>query len=172
VLLPLLAVAALVAALPSASRPAPVRAASVSPFLPRPPFGGPRQIVFYAHLKTAVRRGRAYELRVDPAWWLGGVTASRAAREDTGSGDVPNDYLIVEEGHRLLTYVVPPTARVTVITNERPAGIEATRIPVSELPRVARGLSPRGHRLFEPKAGFWIRAATDTVLAMDQQYQP
>ena len=167
-LLPLVAVAILVAALPASSG----RATPVSPFLPRPPYAGPRELVVYGHLAGIAPRGRGFLLRVDPAAWLGGLTASRAARADTGSGDVPNDYYIVDESHRLLTYVVPPTARVTVITNDAPAGIRATRIPVSDLPRVVRGRNPRGHRLFEPKAGFWIRVATDTVRSLDQQYQP
>ena len=164
-----------VAAIPVASHRAaarPVSARRVSPFLPRPPYSGPRETVFYAHLASIAPRGRGYALRVDPAFYLSGLTASRAAREDTGSSDVPNDHYIVEEGHRLLTYIVPPTARVTVMTNDRPAGIKATRIPVSELPRVVRGRNPRGHTLFEPKAGFWVRVATDTVRSLDQQYQP
>ena len=61
-------------------------------------------------------RGFRIEVRFDPAWFLSGVTASRAALEDTGSSDVPNDNYVVEEGHRLLTYLVPETAHITVLT--------------------------------------------------------
>src|SRR5919197_2880929 len=94
-----------------------------------PPAASAGQQTLYGHVKSLTRKGARFELRFDPAWWLTGVTASRAKREDTGSSDVPNDYYIVEEGHRLLTYVVPATARVTVLTRGRPT----TAITVSEL---------------------------------------
>jgi hypothetical protein len=152
--------------------PAATAAATASPFLPRPPYAGPRQIVFYGHVRSLKRKGVRYELRVDPALWLGGVTASRAALQDTGSPVVANDYYIVDEGHRLLTYVVPPGAHVTVITNAPGVGIRATQVSVAELSQLLSSRNPRKRVLFEPKAGFWIRAATDTVRALDQQYQP
>ena len=45
-------------------RPSPALAASsASPFLPRPPFAPPRQIVLYAHVTSLVRRGGHWELR-------------------------------------------------------------------------------------------------------------
>jgi hypothetical protein len=103
------------------------------------------------------------------------VTANRAAADDKviRRGDtVPNDYYIRDEGHRLLTYIVPASARITVITNTRATGIRATPISAPELAQIVRGRNPKGRALFEPKNGFWIRVATDTVRALDQQYQP
>ena len=85
-------------------------------------------MVLYGHIKKLTRKGGHYELCFDPAWFTSGVTASSAALEDTGSGDVPNDNYIVEEGDRLLTYLVPTSARVTVLTNDA-KGISSTPIP-------------------------------------------
>jgi hypothetical protein len=132
----------------------------------RTPTAPPRELVQYGHVKSLVRKGRRFELRFDPALWLGGVTARRAAAQD--GRDVSNDYYVVDEGHRLLTYLVPPTARVTVLTG----ATRATAITVSELAQIVKGRNPRRRPLFEPSAGFWIRTATDTVRALDQQYQP
>jgi hypothetical protein len=157
-----LSAAILVAALSASSR-----LFAASPSL----VGPPGEIVLYGHIKSLSKEGRRYEMRVDPAWWLQGVTAQRAAVEDKSirrGEPVPNDYYIVDESHRLLTYVVPTTARVTVLTR----GISSTAIPVSELAQIVKGKNPKHRRLFEPKAGFWIRVATDTVRSADQQYQP
>src|SRR5512132_2476207 len=76
-------------------------------------------LVFYGHVKSLKPAASGYELRVDPALWLGGLTAQRAAVEDKvlpPGGPVPNDYYIRDEGHRLLTYRAPAGARVTVLT--------------------------------------------------------
>ena len=127
-------------------------------------------MVLYGHIKKLTREGGHYELRFDPAWFTSGVTASRAALEDTGSSDVPNDNYILEEGHRLLTYVVPNSARVTVLTSDA-KGISSTPIPVSELARIVNGGKHR--KLFEPlESGVWIRVSVDTVRELDQQYRP
>ena len=53
-------------------------------------------MALYGHIKKLTRKGGHYELRFDPAWFTSGVTASRAALEDTGSSDVPNDNYVVE----------------------------------------------------------------------------
>ncbi len=132
----------------------------------------PRQNVVYGHIKSLKRNGHNFELRFDPAWWLTGVTAQRAKREDTGSGDVTNDYYIVEEGHRLLTYVVPATGHVAVLTRGAQG---TTTISVAELAQIVRGKNPRHRQLLERKAGFWIRIGNkypSPALALDQQYQP
>ena len=120
--------------------------------------------LMYGHIESLTPRGDGFEMQFDPAWWLNGETASRAALEDTGSRDVPNDYYIVEEGHRLLTYLVPATARVSVLTG---GGPETTAIQVSELARMVNDEQPR--------AGFWIlvdHRYPSPVLSLDQQYQP
>jgi hypothetical protein len=159
--LAVLSAAVLLAAVPAAR----LFAASASLFAP------PGEIVLYGHVKSLAKKGRRFEMRVDPAWWLQGVTAERAAVEDKvirPGEPVPNDYYIVDESHRLLTYLVPATAHVTVLTR----GVASTAIRVSELAQIVMGKNPKHRRLLEPKAGFWIRVATDTVRSADQQYQP
>src|SRR2546428_9657155 len=139
-----------------------------------PPAARPGQTTLYGHVKSLARKGDHFEMRFDPAWWLTGVTAQRAALADTGSSDVPNDYYIVEEGHRLLTYVVPTTAHVTVLTRNG-VGIPATAIPVSELAQIVKGKNPKHRQLMEPKAGFWILIGSkfpSPRLSLGQQYQP
>jgi hypothetical protein len=142
-----------------------------SGFLLLPPAASAGQMVLYGHIKRLTRKGIRFELRFDPAWFTSGLTASRAKLEDTGSSDVPNDNYIIEEGHRLLTYLVPTSARVTVLTNQGTRGISATPISVAELARIVNGGKHR--KLFEPLAsGVWIRVRIDTVRELDQQYQP
>jgi hypothetical protein len=69
-----------------------------------------------------------------------------------------------------LTYLVPTTARVTVVTNNS-KGIASTPITVSELARIVNGGTHR--KLFEPlDSGVWIRLHGDTVRELDQQYRP
>jgi hypothetical protein len=154
---------------------APARPAAASNqqsgFILTPPAAPAGQMVLYGHIKKLTRKGRHYELRFDPAWFTSGVTASRAKLEDTGSSDVPNDNYVIEEGHRLLTYLVPTTARITVLVNHGTKGIDSTPITVAELARIVNGGPHR--KLFEPLAsGIWIRVRIDTVRELDQQYQP
>jgi hypothetical protein len=148
------------------SSSSPSAAPSPSPSVPdRPPN------VLYGHIKSMVQTGRAFELRFDPAWWLTGVAAQRAALEDTGSSDAPNDYYTVEEGHRLLTFVVPPDAQVNVLTG----AAEKTSIPAAELAEIVNGRNPEHRQLFESEAGFWLRIGEqypNSALVLDQQYQP
>jgi hypothetical protein len=139
-------------------------------------FSPPREQVLYGHIKTLTRVGARYQLRFDPAWWLGGTTANRAAVEDRviPPGDVvPNDYYVRDETHRLLTYRVPATARATVLTTSA-CCVRSTVIPISELAQIVKGRNPRQRRLYVPgnRLGFWARAVIDTVRSLDQQYQP
>ena len=138
--------------------------------------GAPQEVVFYGHIKSLTRRGSRFELRFDPAWLLFGVTAERAAVEDRvlqPGEPVPNDSYTVEGGHRLLTFVVLPTAQVTVLTK----GLRSTTIPVSELAQIIRGKNPRHRSLFDPSnsSGFWIRVGNkypNPAVSLNQQYHP
>jgi hypothetical protein len=126
------------------------------PLLRLPPAAAAGEFTMYGHIKSLTRRGARFELRFDPAWWLTGATAGQASFEDTGSRDVPNDYYVLEEGHRLLTFLVPANAHVTVLRH----GTCTTPITVA---RLARSIPPDG---------FWIRVRIDTVRSLDQQYRP
>jgi hypothetical protein len=133
--------------------------------------GPPPVLVQYGHVRSLVRKGGRYELRLDPAFWLGGATASHAAVEDgvIRPGEaVPNDYYIRDEGRRQLTYLVPTTARVTIVTS----GPRSTAITVPELAQILKGRNPNNRQIFGRSLGFWVRVATDTVRSLDQQYQP
>jgi hypothetical protein len=121
-----------------------------------PPATATGSVALYGHIKSLRRKGGRFELRFDPALLLTGATASRAALEDTGSADVPNDSYTADESHRAYTFLVPATARVTHLTNSTCS----TRTTVAKL---AKAVSP---------AGFWLRVRGDTVRSLDQQYQP
>jgi hypothetical protein len=131
--------------------------------------------VLYGHIASLERSGDAYQLAFDPAWFLAGETANRAAAEDglVSPGEpVPNDHYVVDEGHRLLHYRVAGDATVTVLTrNGDPGTIGGTPISVAELVKVVDGTSTLD--LFEPlDSGVWITVDIDTVRAVQQQYQP
>ena len=123
--------------------------------LPRATPAGQQSL--YGHISSLTRRGNHYLLRFDPAWLLSGVTASRAAFEDTGSADVPNDTYTRDETHKLLTFLVPANAQVTVLTH----ATCSTRTTVAKL---ARSTTPRRR--------FWIQVRIDTVRSIDEQYHP
>lgn len=138
--------------------------------------GAPPELVLYGHIKSLTSKGSAFELRFDPAWLLTGSAAERAAVEDgvlQPGEPVANDSYVVEEGHRELTYAVPATARVTVLSQR----LRPTAISVSELTQILDGKNPRHRSLFDPtnRSGFWIRVGNkypNPVIALDQQYHP
>jgi hypothetical protein len=134
--------------------------------------GAPVEFVQFGYLKSMTPQGGGYKLRFDPAWFLMGETANVAAAEDGAvepGEPVPNDNYRLDEGHRLLTYVVPANARVTVL-KDSPDGKPST---VAELAQLVAGKNPFSRPLFEPlRTGFWIRVRIDTVRSLDQQYRP
>jgi hypothetical protein len=115
-------------------------------------------------------------LKFVPALLLSGVTANVAQAEDQGTTCAPsacppvaNDNYVLNEDHRLLTYLVPATARVTALTT----GVKGTPITVAQLAGIVSGKNPLGHSLWEGlDTGVWIRVRIDTVRSIDQQYHP
>ena len=151
--------------------PAATTAPSQTPRLAAPP----ATLTQYGYVRSLVPSGSRYLLRFDPALWLSGQTANRAAIEDgvIAPGDaVPNDYYIRNESKKQLAYTVLPGARVTVVTNSASGGLRTTRIAVSELAAIAAGRNPKKRNLYAPSLGYWIRIAGDRVTRLDQQYQP
>ena len=133
-----------------------------------------QQIAQFGYIKSLTRKGSGFELRFDPAWFVSGQTANTAAAED-GAVDagqpVPNDNYVVDESDRVLTYLVPDTARVTILTRDSTAPLYETTSTVAELERIVNGGDHRP--LFEPlDSGVWIRVHNDTVCTLDQQYRP
>jgi hypothetical protein len=146
-------------------------------FLRLPPATKAGEQVFYGHIKSLTPSGRRYVLRFDPAWLLEGITAQRAAVADgvlPPGESVPNDNYTRDESHRLLTFLVPRTARVTVLTNPGTSGITSTPVTVSEFAQILKGKNPLHRRLFGSPAGFgfWARVAIDNVRSLDEQYHP
>jgi hypothetical protein len=148
------AIAAVSAPSQSEAAPAAKRSCTFAT-LPRATAAGRQS--FYGHISSLKRQGSRYVLRFDPAFLLSGLTASRAAREDTGSGDVPNDTYTRDETHKLLTFLVPANASVTVLTHVTCS----TRTTVAKL---ATSTTPRRR--------FWISVRIDTVRSIDEQYHP
>ena len=137
---------------------------------------GTGQLSLFGHIKALAKKGSRYELRFDPAFVLTGVTASRAAVEDKvlrPGEPVPNDYYIRDETHKLLTYLVPAGARVTVLVNPGTGPRPAT-ITVAELSQIVKGRNPKGRPLYDTAngLGYWALVDADTVRSLDQQYQP
>jgi len=129
----------------------------------------------FGHVASLEPAGDGYRMRFDPAWFTSGVTANVAAAEDgvVEPGEpVPNDNYRVEEGHRLLTYLVPADTPVTVLTREGdPASFGATPVSVAQFAELVDGDAPV--ELYEPlDTGVWIRVNVDTVCSIDQQYAP
>jgi hypothetical protein len=141
-----------------------------------PPAAAAGELVQWGHVKSLQRNGARWLLRFDPAWWLSGVAAERAAVQDKviRPGEaVPNDYYVVDETHRLLTYAVSGGARVSVLTGSTCA----TRIGVDELAAIVAGRNPRHRPLYDRgnHLGFWIVVGAkypNAVRSLDQQYQP
>lgn len=129
----------------------------------------------FGHIASLTQTDGGFELRLDPAWFTSGVTANVAAAEDGAVEEgepVPNDNYVVDETHRLLTYRVAPTARITVLTSHGdPARFGATPITVRQLAQLVDGGTPV--KLFEQlDTGVWVRVHVDTACAIDQQYRP
>jgi hypothetical protein len=136
-------------------------------------FTPPATIVQFGHIKSIKAVGGAYELKLDPAYWLEGLTAQRAAKE--AGQEVDNDYYILDPDHRLLTYRLPTSAAATVLTNSS-GGIKSTRVPIAELAQIVKGRNPAHRPLLENGSqrtlGYWVKTRIDTVKALDEEYQP
>ena len=128
--------------------------------------------VFYGHIRSMTETSPGhYELRLDPEWWLTGVAAQHAALESTGSSDVPNDYVTVDEGHRLLTFPVLDDAQIALLTG----AAEHATISADELAQIVNGRNPEHRQIFEPDAGWWIQIGErypNPAVVLYQQYQP
>ena len=154
------AAALLVAALATAAA-----AQRGAPLLTLPRAAKAGQQTQYGYIHSLTRSGHnRYILRFDPAWFLTGYTAERAKLEDTGSRDVPNDYYVVDDTHRLLSYVVPAGTPVTVLTH----GTDTTAISVATLAKRLRSGQQKS-------LDFWLLIGNKyptPVLSIDQPYRP
>lgn len=154
-------------------------APSQTPQLRLPPATPAGQTILFGHVKSLGRKGGRDVLTFDPALWLKGAAAKNAAAQDKAKpkGRVPNDYYIVDEGHRLLTFVVAKTAQISVLTR---GGRGVTTIGLPEFAQLLQGKNPKKRPLVAPLRGFaktygfWIRTRSkfpNAVRSIDQQYQ-
>jgi hypothetical protein len=173
VALALVALAAVVAAGCSSTETVTTTVTVATP--PQTDLGPPRQRVEFGHIKSLTRDRGRYELRWDPAEFLSGETANLAAAQDGAvepGEPVPNDNYVVDESHRLYTYVVRPGAKVTVLTN-RGNGILETPVSVAQLASLVQGETVPGVKLYESlDSGIWLTTDIDKVTKIDQQYRP
>jgi hypothetical protein len=119
------------------------------------------QQTLFGHIVSLRRAGARFVLRFDPAWHLSGYPAEEVMLAQTGSRDVPNDSVEVDETHRALSFLVPASARVTVLQH----AICPTPATVAYL--AAHAGSHRN--------GFWVTLAArypNPVLELDEQYHP
>ena len=102
---------------------------------------GPPSELEFGYINSLKLDGEDFRMKFDPAWFLSGETANVAAAEDGAvepGEPVPNDNYRVDEGHRLLTYRVPSTAEVTVLTD----GPSGTPVTVAQLADLVAGENP------------------------------
>ena len=129
--------------------------------------------VEYGHIESLTRKSGRWVMRFDPALMLSGVTANTAAAEDgvVAPGEpVPNDNYVVDESHRLYTYLVADDARITVLTRGGDQ-LQFTPLTVVGLAAIVDGTSDLEQ--FEPlDTGVRITIRVDTVRAVHQQYRP
>ena len=85
----------------------------------------------------------------------------------------PNDNYTRDETHKPLTFVLPKTAKITVVTNGA-HGIANTPVTVAEFVQLLKGKNPNHRQLTAPaKAfGYWAVVKIDTVRSLDGQYHP
>jgi hypothetical protein len=145
-----------------------------------PPATPAGQTVLYGHVRTLGRKGGRDVLFFDPALWLEGIAAKNAAAQDKAKpkGRAPNQYYIVDEGRRLLTFVVAKTAQITILTK---GGSGVTTIGLPEFAQLLKGKNPKKRplvaplRTFAKTYGFWIRMRSkfpNAVRSIDQQPLP
>ena len=114
--------------------------------------GPPGETALFGYIKSLTKKGSSYELRFDPALFLGGETANVAAAEDGAvepGEPVPNDHYVVDEGHRLLTYRVPADAKA-----------DGGRRRPEEHPGHGRGAGDGSSPASKQRPGFRSRAAS------------
>ena len=147
-----------------------------------PPPLGERPVVEFGYIRALTRQASGYNLRFDLTLRLSGKTAIDACIDNDGcarsTGGFPDD-VYYRDLHYVLTYRVPPDARVTLVgANPR----LSPEITPRELYDLAHGRNPRHRRLQDPRlrqlgfyievvpSGLWTRL--DSATRLEQVYQP
>jgi hypothetical protein len=133
----------------------------------------------YGHIASMKPVQGGYEMMFDPALFLGGIAANYAAAQAQGvhcdpsaCQSVPNDYLVVDESHRLYAFLLPTNAEIHVMLKQTNYFPEA-RITAAQLAALVATGKAQGVELFETlDSGVWIEDDFGTVRAVYQQYRP
>jgi len=127
----------------------------------------------FGYIRSLDRRGNAYALRFDPAYFLSGATANQAAAQDGAipkGQPVPNDNYVVNESRRTYLYTVSPATPVRVLLKTGDI-VNGTAVGVSRLAELVHGRQTA--TLFEPLAsGIWLGVHIDRACSIKQQYHP
>ncbi|MFN8109351.1 MAG: hypothetical protein U0Y82_05840 [Thermoleophilia bacterium] len=103
----------------------------------------------------------------DPAQWLTGAAAQRAARAD--ADEVANDYYIHNEDRSTMRLPVAAGATVTIVTPTSMAGRPST---LGHLVRTFSGGRPGGTLRQGPGSAYWLTVRGGTVTSIKEQYRP
>jgi hypothetical protein len=127
----------------------------------------------FGFVRGLTKTGATYRLLFDPAFFLSGVTANRAAAQDGAvppGQPVPNDNYVVDESRRTYVYRVTSATKVRVIVQG--GNITAgTPVTVATLAQLVQGKHPV--KLFEKlDTGFWLGVHVDRACSITQQYHP
>jgi hypothetical protein len=128
----------------------------------------------HGQIRFVKREGDHYLLGLDPSWFLSGVAANVAQAEDQHTTCAPsacppvaNDNYVVDESHRVYTYLLPAGAQGTVLVTSS----NHRTITASQLASLVAGKSTL--KLYEPlQSGVWVLVHIDTVQSFAQQYVP
>jgi len=129
-----------------------------------PPLRDGRHLGFIRSLEA---RGDAVTAVVDPAEWLTGAAAARAARAD--HGEVANGSYIRNEDRSTAPVTVAPDAAVTIVTPDAIAGTPGT---LRQLIGTFAGGLPGGTFHQGPGATYRLTVRGGTVVAIEEQYTP
>ncbi len=128
----------------------------------------------HGQIRFVKREGDHYLLGFDPSWFLSGIAANVAQAQDqhrtcapSSCPPVDNDNYVVDESHRVYTYLLPADAHGTVLVSSS----DTKTISAEQLATVVAGKSKL--KLFEPlESGVWLLVRIDTVQSFAQQYVP
>ena len=129
---------------------------------------------YHGQIRSISRDGDRFLITLDPSWFLSGLTANVAQAEDqhmtckpSACPPVANDNYVVDESHGAYTFILPATARGTVLATP---SIQHT-ITAKQLAGLVTGKSRI--KTYEPlSSGIWVLVDIDTVKTFAQQYVP
>ena len=128
----------------------------------------------HGEIRFVKRSGDHFLLGFDPSWFLSGIAANAAMAADQHTPcapescePVPNDNYVVDESHRVFTYLLPAATRGTVLVTSS----DRRSITAEQLFTLVA--NPSSMKLFEPlQSGMWLLVHIDAVEAFAQQYVP